>query len=243
MIYNVKLLIAYDGTLYNGWQDSIETTLKNILEKIYQHPIQPQAASRTDAGVHAYGQVINYLTPKEIKLEKLHYSLNKLLPKSIVTRQLEYAPEAFHPTLDACGKEYRYYLCLGKVQLPHYRFYSWHVNYDLDFDSMENGAQIICGKRDFSSFCNQGSQSCYTHYIREITSILLQKMDDNRLCFIVRGNNFLYRMARNIVGTLVYIGRGKIAAHNLSAILESCDRTLAGISAPAHGLFLHEVYY
>lgn len=243
MPHNVKLLIAYDGTHYSGWKNSIEAALREILEKIYQHPIQLQAASRTDAGVHAYGQVANFSSSKALNLEKLQCSLSKLLPKDIVIRHLEYAPEAFHPTLDARGKEYRYYVCLGKIQLPHLRLHSWHVPNFLDLDSMRKGAQGICGKRDFASFCNLRSNNCYTHFIREITSIDIQTIDNNRLCFVIRGNSFLYRMVRNIVGTLINIGRGKIALQDLSAILDGCNRTLAGVSAPAHGLFLHEVYY
>lgn len=243
MIHNIKLLIAYDGTRYRGWQNSIEKSLKEILEKICQHPIQLQAASRTDAGVHAYGQVANFNTPKEINLGQLQCSLNQLLPKDIVIRQLEYVPETFHPTLNAKSKEYRYYLCLGKFQLPHHRLYSWHVYQKLDFAAMESAAQILCGTRDFSSFCNQGSDSSYTHFVREITSIEILRLPENRLSFIIRGNSFLFRMVRNIVGTLIYIGRGKLALEDLSAILKACDRTCAGVTAPAHGLFLHEVFY
>lgn len=243
MTHNIKLLIAYDGTRYHGWQNSIEKSLGDILEKICQHPIQLQAASRTDAGVHAYGQVANFTTSKEFDLGRLQCSLNQLLPKDIVIRNLEYAPDIFHPTLDAKGKEYRYYLCLGKFQLPHNRLYSWHVYQKLDLSVMESAAQAICGKRDFSSFCNQGSDSCYSHFVREITSIDINKLEENRLCFVIKGNSFLFRMVRNIVGTLVYIGRGKLALSDLPAILEACNRTYAGVTAPAHGLFLQEVFY
>lgn len=240
---NIKLLIAYDGTRYHGWQDSIEKTLQKILEKICQHPIYLQAASRTDAGVHAYGQVVNFRTSKEINPGQFQCSLNQLLPKDIVIKHLELAPELFHPTLDAKSKEYRYYICLGKFQLPHLRLHSWHVQQDLNFLAMENAAQILCGQKDFSTFCNHRTEGYYSHCVREITSIKILKLDENRLCFVIRGNNFLYRMVRNLVGTLVYIGRGKIAPDELPAILESHDRTSAGITAPAHGLFLHEVFY
>lgn len=243
MTRNIKLLLAYDGAQYHGWQDSLEKTLSDVLEKICQHPIMLQAASRTDAGVHAYGQVANFKTSKELDLGQLHCSLNQLLPKNIVIRGVEFAPDEFHPTLDARSKEYRYYLCLGKFQFPHHRFYSWHVPQKLDFEAIDSAAQALCGKRDFSSFCNHRANSSYTHYIREISSINIIKVEENRLCFIIRGNNFLFRMVRNIVGTLVHIGRGKLALENLPSIIDAHDRTYAGITAPAHGLFLHEVFY
>lgn len=243
MNYNIKLLIAYDGTHYKGWQHSIEAALKERLEKIFQHPIKLQAASRTDAGVHAYGQVANFYTNKLLDLQRLKCSLNQLMPKDIVIREIELAPENFHPTLDAIGKEYRYYICNSSFQLPHHRFYSWHVYQELDFDSILKGTQIFGGEHDFSSFCNEGSNSAYEHYIRKIDSLEMVKIEKNRYCFIIKGNNFLYKMVRNIVGTLIDVGRKKIPWQSISQILEEKNRIYAGVSAPAHGLFLQEVFY
>jgi tRNA pseudouridine38-40 synthase len=242
-MHNIKLLIAYDGTRYHGWQDSIEKALQKIIEKICRHPIYLQAASRTDAGVHAYGQVVNFTTSKNLDLGQFQCSLNQLLPKDIVIKDVEYAPDHFHPTLDAKSKEYRYNICLGKFQLPHHRFYSWHVPQPLDFAAMETAASALCGKKDFSSFSNHRTEGYYDHCVREITCIEILKIEENHLIIKITGNNFLFRMVRNLVGTLVYIGRGKIALEDLPTILESRDRTCAGITAPAHGLFLHEVFY
>lgn len=241
MAHNVKLLISYDGTFYQGWQNSIEKVLKEILEKILQHPIRLQAASRTDAGVHAHGQVVNFFTTHDTN--KLRNSLNQLLPKDIAVRELTLAHHSFHPTLDAESKEYRYYVCLGEFQLPYHRLYSWHVYHPLNIELMNQAAKLLCCKRDFSSFCNHRSVASYSHYIREITSIKILQIDNNRLCFCIKGNNFLFRMVRNLVGTLIYIGREKILLQNLSTLLDACNRTAAGITAPAHGLFLHEIFY
>lgn len=240
---NIKLTIAYDGTAYQGWQDSIEKALRNELEKILQHPIYLQAASRTDAGVHADGQIVNFKTAKPVDYQKLFIALNQLLPKDIVIRNIACMPDSFHPTLDAIGKEYRYYICNNKVQLPAHRFYSWHVHQGLDFEAMRAGARILIGKHDFSAFCNQGSDSCYAHHVRQVTALELRPLNDGRYFFLIKGNSFLYKMVRNMVGTLVDIGRGKIALESLPQILSSCDRTQAGVTAPAHGLFLHEVFY
>lgn len=248
-MHNTKLLIAYDGRDYLGWQKtecgpSIEGTLQLVLEQIFQEPIQLQAASRTDAGVHAHGQVVNFLTNKAgPSPERLRASLNHLLPKDIVVISVEEVPQSFHPTIDCQSKEYRYYLCLGPVQMPHNRFYSWHVPYELDVEEMEQGATILVGTHDFSAFCNFKKNASYTDFIRTVDAIHIDRIDSHRLEIRIIGNRFLYKMVRNLVGTLVYVGRGKLSVDDLVGILERGDRTQAGVTAPAHGLFLHKVHY
>lgn len=243
MIRNIKLIVAYDGTRYRGWQDSIETAIRNVLEMICRHEIYLQAAGRTDAGVHAHGQVVNFMTSKDLNPGRLQCSLNQLLPKDIVVKSAEFASETFHPTLDAKGKEYLYYLCIGKFQLPEHRLYSWFVPQKLDREAMESAARILSGKQDFASFCNHRPVHRYSDFVREVSSITFRECGTDRLCISVQGNHFLYRMVRNLVGTLVYIGRGKLALSDLRAILDAGERSAAGICAPAHGLFLHEVFY
>jgi tRNA pseudouridine38-40 synthase len=245
---NIKLILAYDGTHYQGWQrgsegKSIEETLEKTLSLICQHPVVLQAASRTDAGVHAEGQVVNFFSTKELAPSQLSWSLNQLLPKDLAVIQVEFANDSFHPTLDSISKEYRYYICNSPHQLPHHRLYSWHVYQRLNFDSIDAGMQLLQGKHDFSSFCNHHINQNYVDHIREIFSFERIALPDKRHCFIVRGNHFLYRMVRNLVGTLIDIGRGKIALEELSHILKARDRTCAGVSAPAHGLFLHQISY
>jgi tRNA pseudouridine38-40 synthase len=246
---NIKLIIAYDGTCYNGWQDthtgpSIENSLKTTLEQILQHPVKLQAASRTDAGVHARGQVVNFSTFKDGPgLSRLGTSLNCLLPKDIAVLNVEQVPEAFHPTLDAKGKEYHYYVCYSGYQIPQNRLYSWHYPHELNLPLMQNSANYLIGKHDFSSFCNAKKNEQYAHYEREVSSIEIDEVEEKRLRIVVKGTNFLYKMVRNIAGTLVYIGRGKIGPEDLPEILKQHDRTQSGVTAPAHGLCLHRIFF
>jgi len=246
---NYKMIIAYDGGCYLGWQTtkmgpSIEETIQTYLEQILQHPIVLQAASRTDAHVHAEGQVVNFYSAKaEIDCHRLLLSLNSLLPKDIAILAIEPAENHFHPTLDAIAKEYHYYLSLGPVQMPHFRHYSWHVPYPLNFDEIEKAIPILTGSHDFSSFCNTKKNATYSHYTRHIEAITLLFLEGGRMRIAIKGHHFLYKMVRNLVGTLVYIGRGKISLESLPSILAGKSRPLAGMTAPAHGLFLHKVYY
>ena len=248
-MHNIKLVIAYDGTHYLGWQTtrmgpSIEATLQAVIEQILQHPAPLQAASRTDAGVHAQGQVVIFLTSHiALDLPKFRISLNQLLPKEIVVLQIERMPLSFHPTLDCIGKEYRYHICFGPTQLPHHRFYSWHVPYHLNLNVMHQALPLLIGTHNFAAFCNAKKNARYSDYIREVQCLELIETEHMRLCLRIRGNHFLYKMVRNLVGTLVDIGRGRISLDRVPAILESHHRPEAGVTAPAHGLFLFEIFY
>ena len=242
---NIKCILAYSGTHYFGWQKtkmgpSIEETVENVLKKILLHPTPLQAASRTDRGVHAEGQVINFFTEKKsLNLHQLQASLRSLLPRDISPVKLDFAPEGFHPTLDAQSKWYCYHICNNSIQLPFHREFSWHVPYPLNLDLMEQGAKILEGTHDFSSLTNRRSEDC----IRTVSKIEIRKEINNRLSIHVKGNHFLYKMVRNIVGTLVYIGCSKILVKELPSILKSKNRSLTGVTAPAHGLILKEVFY
>lgn len=247
---NIKLTLAYDGTNYLGWQKSIhgksiESTLQNVLEKIFQRPLQLQAASRTDARVHADGQVVNFFIPEDAPFvpSKLHMGLNRLLPKDITVLSVEKALENFHPTLDAKGKEYRYYACHGKFQLPHNRHYSWHYHYPLDFSLMEQAAKILTGKHNFSSFCNQRQSCSYEDFTREVYKIGICEIEQYRLYIAIKGDNFLYRMARNMAAMVLAIGARKIDVKFLEGIIGANDRAKASVTAPPHALFLHKIYY
>jgi len=247
---NIKLMIAYDGTNYLGWQKSahgksIESELQKVLEKIFQCPLQLQAASRTDAKVHANGQVVNFFIPITISLDagKLQMALNRLLPKDISVLAVEEAHQSFHPTLDVKSKEYRYYACYGKFQLPHNRHFSWHYHYPLNLTLMEQAAKVLVGRKDFSSFCNQKQTCNYQDFVREIFDVNICEIEENRLYIAIKGNHFLYRMARNIAGILLAIGACKESPESLEGIISSCSRTKASITAPPHALFLHKIYY
>lgn len=244
------MILAYDGTHYLGWQKtkngpSIELTLQCKLEQILQEPIQLQAASRTDAGVHAKGQVVNFLTHKEtLDFSKLRYSLNQMLSREhIVVLQLEQMPQSFHPTLNCTSKEYHYFICLGSFQYPHFRSYSWHCPYSLHVHAMKEAADYLVGEQDFSAFCNARNNNEYTSTIRNLSRVKITPVEQNRLRIEIEGNHFLYKMARNIVGTLVAVGKGQLQPKYIPDIIASKDRKRGGVSAPAHGLFLVRVCY
>jgi tRNA pseudouridine38-40 synthase len=241
MRYNIQLIIAYEGTRFLGWQKtkegpSIEEEVQKALEQILQHPVQLQAASRTDAGVHAKSQVVNFFSPS---LNISPKNINGVLPKDISVLHLEQMPEAFHPTLDCIGKEYFYDLCLGHAQLPFHRNFSWHFPYPLDLHQMEKAAAQLIGEHDFSAFTSERQEDNR----RQVTDIGIIPLPNHRLRIRVAGNRFLYKMVRTIVGTLIYVGCGKIEARSMTDIVQSKDRTRAGVTAPAHGLALNRVFY
>lgn len=241
---NIKMIIAYDGTHFFGWQEtsdgpSIEGCLRKVLEQIYQEPITLQAASRTDRGVHADGQVVNYHTEKVKDLNRLKCSLNQLLPTSIRILHLEEEKSDFHPTLDVIGKEYHYTLSTALVQPPFERHFAWHYYLPLDVKKMCEGATHFIGTHDFATFCN-ANKPLPKDTVRTVSRIdIIQEGEVLR--FEIEGNNFLYKMVRNLVGTLIYYGTGKL--ESIDTLLTSQDRTLAGITAPAHGLSLKRVFY
>lgn len=246
---NIRLLIAYDGTAYLGWQKtemgpSIEGILEQTLSRILQEKIELQAASRTDAGVHAVGQVVNFISKKaSLCLKQLQISLNSLLPKDISVLSVEEAQERFHPTLDCIGKEYHYCLCFGPAQIPHHRHFSWHYPHRLDIEMMRQAASLLVGEKDFGAFCNFKKNSTYTSFVRNLQAIEIIELPDQRIRFEIKGNNFLYKMVRNLVGTLVYVGCGKIASEAIPDIIASKDRPQAGVTAPALGLCLYKINY
>lgn len=244
---NYKLVISYDGSSYAGFQKtklgpSIEETLEKALETILQHPVAVQAASRTDAGVHAEGQVINFFTAKSISERRIKASLEGLLPKEIAVVSMEEMPLNFHPTLDPIKKEYWYHICNTLIQLPFHRHTSWHFPYPLNLEAMRHAAQGLLGSHDFSAFCNERKlwdRSPVCH----LETIEISALQDKRLRIAIIGDHFLYRMARNIAGTLAYVGCGKLKADQIPVILKNKERSQAGITAPALGLTLKRVFY
>jgi tRNA pseudouridine38-40 synthase len=241
---NIQLIISYDGTRFFGWQKtdtgpSIEEELERAIQKILGQPVHLEAASRTDRGVHAKGQVVHFHTDKDIDLRRFPRALNAVLPPEISVRSVEIAVPDFHPTLDAAAKEYHYWICNTPVQLPMHRLYSWHVHEPLNINDMKTAARDLIGARDFSAFSNERTDDA----IRSIEKIDIAPGNDGRIRIEMRGDRFLYKMARNIAGTLVQIGCRKISPHAIPAILGSKNRKQAGMTAPAHGLFLMEVFY
>jgi len=232
-----KAIIAYEGTQYFGWQKtisgpSIQEELEKALLRITAEKTTPEAASRTDRGVHAAGQVIQFALETPLEIPALQKALNAVLPTDI--RILHLSPKTFHPTLDAIGKEYHYKISPVPVQDPTERFYSWHLRFPLDLDSMKQAAAHFIGTHDFTSFANEEEKDpICTIQSLNILPTLIQ----------IQGNRFLYKMVRNLVGTLVHIGCGKLSPDSIPSILASRDRKQAGPTAPAHGLYLHQVFY
>lgn len=247
MKLNVKLNLAYDGSRYYGWQKtaqgpSIEETLEGVLTTILQHKVTLQAASRTDAGVHAEDQVVNFYTDKDsLDFKQLLISLNQLLPHDIRVYHISSVPLSFHPTLDSVAKEYHYHISTERWLSPFKRAFAWHFSKKLDIDMMKAGAQALIGKHDFQAFSNFRKPP-HQNTVREIFSIeILQTGED--LSIKIKGNHFLYKMVRNIVGTLCYIGCHKLSLEDLPKILQLKQRALAGVTAPPCGLFLKKIYY
>lgn len=232
-----KAIISYDGTHYLGWQKtqegpSIQEELEKAIFHICGEKVLPEAASRTDRGVHAQGQVIQFSLNGMKEPNKLLLGLNAVLPSDIRIKSLE--RKEFHPTLDARGKAYHYQICQGLAQDPTLRLYSWHFPYPLDRDKIDRASKDFLGTHDFSAFANEKEKD---------PICTVESISFDGTFFQIRGDRFLYKMVRNLVGTLVYIGCGKIPTDAIRSILAAKDRKLAGVTAPAHGLYLHQVFY
>ncbi len=248
---NIILLVAYDGTDFYGWQKiaagtpTIEQELETTLQQILQHPVSLQAASRTDRGVHADGQVVNfYLSKESVDLHRLKHSLNSLLPETIRVLKVYEAPShAFHPTLDSTGKHYIYRIATAEVLMPHLRFTHWHFPHALDINAMSQAAAHIIGERDFAAFRTARKGQKRSDSVRTLFDVQVETLDKDLVYLHMKGNNFLYKMARTLAGTLAYIGCGKLSAEQIPLIFTQGKRANAGMTAPACGLTLHEVYY
>lgn len=244
---HIRLVVEYDGTSLSGWQrqdnaPTVQQHLEEALAKLLTHEARVAGASRTDAGVHARGQVALFHTERPIPLHGIRRGLNSLLPDAIAIREATEVGEDFHPRFSATGKHYRYTLYRGENRSPRWRDRAWHHPEALDLEAMRAGASALCGEHDFSAFRAAGCSARTT--VRRIESILVSEGDSEDVLTIdVRGNAFLRNMVRIIAGTLVEVGTGRRTPAQLAEILASKDRTRAGLTAPAHGLELVEVRY
>lgn len=243
-MYPFRATICYDGTCYFGWQStktgpSIQEALASALWNASQEKVIPEAASRTDRGVHAEGQEISFSLSRLWDPYRLMRALNAHLPPDIRILKVENTPLDFHPTLDAKEKEYRYRILNTSCSLPFQELYAWHFHLPLDIPLMENAAKDFLGVHDFSAFANEKEKNPFC----TLYSIHFEPLEHGVLQISLKGNRFLYKMVRNLVGTLAYIGCGKLPPDSIPGLIHSKDRKKAGMTAPAHGLFLHKVVY
>lgn len=248
MTYNYKLIIAYDGTDFCGWQiqphaTSIQSTIEQALFVCLKQEIRLIGAGRTDAGVHAKGQVAHFKFYEPLDLQRLKRSLNGLLCSSIRIIEIQEAPPTFHAQKSAISKEYHYQIALEETVLPFDKPYVWHMRHTLNRTLLTEAASLFLGKHNFSAFANaQDKGAASKNPYRTI--FRLDRIDtDYGIRLEFEGNGFLYKMVRNITGMLVSVATGKRPLHDISMLLQGAPRSLADKAAPPHGLFLIRVSY
>ena len=243
---NIKLTIEYDGKEFNGWQKqpsklNIQGTIEQAIKTITGEDVDLQASGRTDAGVHALGQVANFKTNSNIPIEKMSIAINCNLKKSIRIVKAEEVEERFHSRLSCKRKTYRYIINNSESPSAIYRNLETHIPYKLDIEKMKQAVKYFEGEHDFKAFKASGTSSKSS--IRTIYKAEVLKMPNNRIYIELTGNGFLYNMVRIIAGTLVDVGTGKIKPEDIEKIIESKDRTNAGKTLPPQGLYLVCVNY
>ena len=242
---NLLLTLCFDGSGYHGWQVqenavTVQSTLQDAVERILGVRENIIGCSRTDAGVHAEMFCCNMRTAKEMPPEKLQTALNAVLPRDIAVLSVKEVPYEFHARYDCKGKVYKYLIWNAQTRNPFYENRAYHYPWPLDVPMLNGQIQAFLGTHDFSAFCASGSS--VEDRVREITRAEIQKTGDLVEIYI-GGNGFLYNMVRIMVGTLLGIQTGNIPTDSLPWILEKKDRQNPGVTAPAHGLYLHEVRY
>jgi len=241
---NIRLNLAYDGTAYHGWQiqagpPTIQGILQSAIQKITGERVKLVSSGRTDAGTHARRLVANFFTRSRIPPAQLARALNSSLPRDIRVLSLHRVGAGFHARYSALSKVYRYQIYLGPVLPPHLAREHCHYPYPIDIPRMQRAAERFVGEHDFASFA-AGTPEKDT--IRRVSRCEL-KRTGRRLIFTVEGSGFLHHMVRNMVGTLLEVGRGRMGLREFRALFRNRDRTLAGFTAPAQGLILLKVRY
>lgn len=244
---NLRLVLGYDGTEFHGWQRqkelrTVQGDVEDVLRRVLRHPLNLNGASRTDTGVHARGQVASVLTTASIPVENLTRAVGHHLPRDITLLHTAVVQPTFHAARDARGKLYRYRIH-NATGRPVERFaerYTWHVWYPLDVQRMRAAAAHLVGRHDFAAFQSQGSTRRTT--VRTVHRVEVRRLGPE-VRIDVEGAGFLYNQVRNMVGTLVEVGRGRWEAAQVAEILASCDRNQAGPTAPPQGLCLQWVRY
>lgn len=246
MTRNIRIKVAYEGARYQGWQkqETSDNTIQGKLERLFSRmcdeEIIIQGSGRTDAGVHALGQVVNFHTSSTMSTEEMLNYMNRYLPEDIAVVDIAEVLERFHSRLNAKGKRYSYRVWNSSIPNVFWRRYSHTVEKTLDIEAMKSAAAYLLGEHDFKAFTStkKGKKST----VRRIDSIDIMKEGD-LITFIFIGNGFLYHMIRILVGTLLEVGKGERSAESIPAVLESKNRENAGELVPGKGLVLEEVFY
>jgi tRNA pseudouridine38-40 synthase len=246
-----KLTLAYDGSGFSGWQvqpgaATIQDTLASAIGRVTGENVLPQGSGRTDAGVHAQGQVASFALESPIPAEGLLVALNDVLPSSVRVLEVKVVPSDFHARKSARAKTYRYRIYRGAICPPFLANYVWHYPYPLDEEAMTRAAEFVRGEHDFTSFAavdpERAQEGEVISNVRRIFSSSWER-DQQEFIYTVRGNGFLHHMVRNLVGTFLLVGKGTLQPHDISGILEERSRSAAGATAPASGLYLVSVEY
>lgn len=252
---NIKLIIEYEGTNYAGWQrqnprkgdltstsghGTVQQTIEEVIERITREKVVLYGASRTDAGVHAMGQVAHFKTASEFPTTKLPSAVNAHLPYDIAVKSAEEVPDTFHAQYDAKSKAYRYTVLNDPLRCALFRNFCYHFPFSLDINRMREASQFLLGTHDFRSFQTHAYTKKST--VRTLSVIEIKK-ENGLIHFLLEADGFLYNMARAIMGTLLKVGRGKITPEEFKHILDAKNRRLAGEKVPAKGLCLMEIKY
>lgn len=244
---NYKIVMEYDGTNYNGWQrqGNTKNTIQGAIERAIKlstgEVVEIHGSGRTDAGVHAMGQVANFKLDRAMNIEKLKELLNRNLSDDICIKSIEEVDERFHSRLNAKGKKYLYKIQNSVETDVFNRAFKLHYDAYLDIEKMKKATEYLVGEHDFKSFCSNKRMKKST--VRNIFSIDINRDEKGEISILYHANGFLYNMVRIITGTLIEVGRGDINPEDVVDILEAKDRQVAGFTAAAHGLVLVEVEY
>jgi tRNA pseudouridine38-40 synthase len=241
-----KCVIAYDGTDFAGYQvqpekRTIQSEFEAVLAQMHKGTIiKVTASGRTDSGVHAKGQVLHFESPLTFPTENWIKAFSALLPTDIIVLEVDIVPDDFHARFHTTGKEYRYIVARSKLRDPFKRNYAYHYPYPLNVEAMREAISYLIGTHDFTSFCSAKTE--VVDKVRTIKEMDFEESDDFMIFRFV-GEGFLYNMVRILVGTLLDVGSGKMSPHDMSGILDKKDRSFAGKTAPAQGLYLWKVFY